>query len=857
MNLQNLTLKVKSLLAQAQFSAKSGSHPEVNEFHLIKAFLEDKESLLYSHVLHENLSAATLGKFIDEQLERLPKASDSADNISKSLHDLIMEAWLIADQWQDSYLSQEHILLAILKSNSTLSRFFSENAVKVQDVEQAFKQSRGNQKADSENAESKYDILAKYAKNLNQLARSGKIDPVIGRDEEIRRAIQVLSRRNKNNPVLIGEPGVGKTAIVEGLAGRILAGDVPESIKNKEIHTLDMGALISGTKYRGEFEERLKALIEEVSKSDGKIILFIDEIHNVVGAGNTEGSMDAANLLKPALARGDLRLIGATTLKEHQKYIEKDSALERRFQPVFIGEPSPDDALTILRGLSEKYEVHHGIRITDQALVAAVQLSNRYIADRFLPDKAIDLMDEACSKLRLELGSMPQEMEIIDRSIRSLTIEEAALQKEQDETSQERLKVVQQELTQKRESFELLNAQFKKEKELIEGITNLKEQIDQLQATEQELERQGELEKVAEIRYGQLPLLRKRLEELQARSSETKEDSMLKQEVTEDDIAHIVARWTGIPVTKMLRSEKVKLLHIEDELHQRVIGQEEAIKAVANAIRRSRAGLAEENRPTGSFLFLGPTGVGKTETAKALAELLFDNEKSILRIDMSEYMEKHSVARLIGAPPGYVGYEEGGQLTERVRKSPYSVVLLDEIEKAHPDVHNILLQVLDEGQLTDGKGRLVNFKNSLIVMTSNLGSEILMNPELSAEEKELHIQDKLRKYFKPELLNRIDETVIYEPIEEEQLREIARLQLELVKNRLQVKGIQLTYDESLIEKLIQEGFDPAFGARPLKRVIQDRVLNPLAEKVLSGDLDESTSLAASAQNGQVLFEAKR
>lgn len=857
MNLQNLTLKVKSLLAQAQFAAKSGSHPEVNEFHLIKAFLEDKESLLYSHILHDKLSAAKIGKFIDEQLERLPKASDSADNISKSLHDLIMEAWLIADQWQDSYLSQEHILLAILKSNSTLSRFFSENAVKVQEVEEGFKQYRGNQKADSENAESKYDILAKYAKNLNQLARSGKIDPVIGRDEEIRRAIQVLSRRNKNNPVLIGEPGVGKTAIVEGLAGRILAGDVPESIKNKEIHTLDMGALISGTKYRGEFEERLKALIEEVSKSDGKIILFIDEIHNVVGAGNTEGSMDAANLLKPALARGDLRLIGATTLKEHQKYIEKDSALERRFQPVFIGEPSPEDALTILRGLSEKYEVHHGIRITDQALVAAVQLSNRYIADRFLPDKAIDLMDEACSKLRLELGSMPQEMEIIDRNIRSLTIEEAALQKEQDETSKERLKVVQQELTQKRESFDLLNAQFKKEKELIEGITNLKEQIDQLQATEQELERQGELEKVAEIRYGQLPVLRKRLEELQARSSEIKEDSMLKQEVTEDDIAHIVARWTGIPVTKMMRSEKVKLLHIEDELHQRVIGQEEAIKAVANAIRRSRAGLAEENRPTGSFLFLGPTGVGKTETAKALAELLFDNEKSILRIDMSEYMEKHSVARLIGAPPGYVGYEEGGQLTERVRKSPYSVILLDEIEKAHPDVHNILLQVLDEGQLTDGKGRLVNFKNSLIVMTSNLGSEILMNPELAAEEKELHLQDKLRKYFKPELLNRIDETVIYEPIEEEHLREIARLQLELVKNRLQVKGIQLTYDESLVEKLIQEGFDPAFGARPLKRVIQDRVLNPLAEKVLSGDLDESTLLSASAQNGQVLFEAKR
>lgn len=855
MNLQNLTLKVKSLLAQAQFAAKSGSNPEVNEFHLIKAFLEDKESLLYSHILHENLTAPMLGKFVDQQIERLPKASDSADNISKSLHDLMMEAWLIADQWQDSYLSQEHILLAILKSKSTLSEFLSENAVRAQEVEEDFKQSRGNQKADSENAESKYDILAKYAKNLNQLARSGKIDPVIGRDEEIRRAIQVLSRRNKNNPVLIGEPGVGKTAIVEGLAGRILAGDVPEAIKNKEIHTLDMGALISGTKYRGEFEERLKALIEEVSKSEGKIILFIDEIHNVVGAGNTEGSMDAANLLKPALARGDLRLIGATTLKEHQKYIEKDSALERRFQPVFIGEPSPDDALTILRGLSEKYEVHHGIRITDQALVAAVQLSNRYIADRFLPDKAIDLMDEACSKLRLELGSMPQEMEIIDRSIRSLKIEEAALQKEQNETSQERLIVVQQELAQKRKSFDQLNTQFKKEKELIQGITNVKEQIDQLQATEQELERLGELEKVAEIRYGQLPVLRKRLDELQSRSIENKEGSMLKQEVTDDDIAHIVARWTGIPVTKMMRSEKVKLLHIEDELHRRVIGQEEAIKAVSNAIRRSRAGLAEENRPTGSFLFLGPTGVGKTETAKALAELLFDSEKSILRIDMSEYMEKHSVARLIGAPPGYVGYEEGGQLTERVRKAPYSVVLLDEIEKAHPDVHNILLQILDEGQLTDGKGRLVNFKNTLIIMTSNLGSEILMNPELAAEEKELHVQEKLRKNFKPELLNRIDETVIYEPIEEEQLREIAKLQLELVKGRLQVKGIQLTYDESLLEKLIQEGFDPAFGARPLKRVIQDRILNPLAEKVLSGDLDESTSLSASARNGQVLFEA--
>jgi ATP-dependent Clp protease ATP-binding subunit ClpB len=798
-----------------------------------------------------------LDNFIEEQLSKLPKASEAADNISKGLHDLIMESWLIADQWKDSYLSQEHILLAVLKSKSTLSMFLLENGANYQKMEESFKRSRGNQKADSENAESKYDILEKYAANLNRLARAGKVDPVIGRDEEIRRAIQVLSRRNKNNPVLIGEPGVGKTAIVEGLAGRILSGDVPESIKNKEIHTLDMGALISGTKYRGEFEERLKALIDEVSKSDGQIILFIDEIHNVVGAGNTEGSMDAANLLKPALARGDLRLIGATTLKEHQKYIEKDSALERRFQPITVTEPSPEDALTILRGLSEKYEVHHGIRITDQALVAAVQLSHRYIADRFLPDKAIDLMDEACSKLRLELGSMPQEMEIIDRSIRSLTIEEAALQKEKNDSSQERLQLVREELSQKRESFEILDTQFKQEKQLIEGITSVKEQIDKLQAEEQELERQGQLEKVAEVRYGQLPALRNRLEELQKKAHEHGEDGMLRQKVTDDDIAHIVAGWTGIPVNKMLRSEKVKLLHIEEELHQRVIGQKEAIKAVSNAIRRSRAGLAEETRPTGSFLFLGPTGVGKTETAKALAELLFDNEKSILRIDMSEYMEQHSVARLIGAPPGYIGYEEGGQLTERVRKSPYSIVLLDEIEKAHPEVHNVLLQILDEGQLTDGKGRLVNFKNTLIVMTSNLGSDILINPELSAEEKELYVKEKLRQYFKPELLNRIDETVIYEPIEEEQLRKIAKLQLDLVKDRLQTKGISLSYDESLIEKLIQEGFDPAFGARPLKRVIQERVLNPLAEKVLSGDLDDSTSLSAFAENGQVVFETGR
>jgi ATP-dependent Clp protease ATP-binding subunit ClpB len=722
-------------------------------------------------------------------------------------------------------------------------------------VLQLVKSIRGDKKITDENPESKYNTLAKYGRNLNELAKKGKLDPVIGRDEEIRHCIQILSRRTKNNPLLIGEPGVGKTAIVEGLAGKIVQGDVPDVIKDKIVMTLDMGSLIAGAKYRGEFEERLKSVLDEVSASSDKIIMFIDEIHTLVGAGAAEGAMDAANLLKPALARGELRLIGATTLSEFQKHIEKDAALERRFQHVYIEEPTEEDAITILRGLKERYELHHGIRITDTAIISAVQLSNRYISDRFLPDKAVDLIDEACARLRIEMGSMPQEMDDIYRKIRSLEIEEAALKKENNKISTERLEEVRKELADLKEKFSSLKLQLDEEKKHIVEISQIKEEIEFLRLEESKLERNGQLDKVAEVRYGKIPELQKKLLEaeknLKNRQGGTR---LLKEEVTEEDIAVVVSRWTGIPVSKMLQSEKNKLLHIEDALHKRVVGQNDAISVVSHSIRRSRAGLSEENRPIGSFLFLGPTGVGKTETARALAEFLFDDEKAMLRFDMSEYMEKHSVSRLIGSPPGYVGYDEGGQLTDAIRRRPYSVILLDEVEKAHHDVFNLFLQILDDGRLTDSKGRTANFKNSIIIMTSNIGSEYLSDTSLSGEEKEVRVKEMLRLNFRPEFLNRLDGTIMFHPISRDQLDKILDIQTGFLMKRLEKKNLSLELTPPVKKFLVENGYDPSYGARPLKRVIQEMLVNPLSQKLLEGEYSLGTKFKAVLKGTEIVFE---
>ena len=845
-------------MARAQALARDHQHIEVSSEHLLFTTLQDPDGLPHQAVQSIVRDIDKVNSLIEKHLKSIPAVQGDVtygEQTSSDLRKLIQSAQAEAKGLGDDYISLEHIFLAYLNGAFPLKGKLSELGLNRLTADGFIKKLRGSQKADSDHPESKFNSLEKYGINLNQLAQSGKLDPVIGRDEEIRRCVQILSRRTKNNPMLIGEPGVGKTAIIEGLAGRVVNGDVPDTFQKKTVITLDMGALIAGAKYRGEFEDRLKAVLKEVRNSTEEIILFIDEIHIVIGAGAAEGAMDAANLLKPALARGELHLIGATTLKEYQKYIEKDAALERRFQPIHIREPNNEDATTILRGLKERYELHHGIRVTDQAIISAVNLADRYISDRFLPDKAVDLVDEACSKLRIEIGSIPTEMEEIQRRIRSLKIEETALKRETDQASVSRMDEVQKELAELNEQFSVMKLRLNDEKKEIHLITSIKEEMEVLRLEEARAERAGELSKTAEIRHGKLPELQKKLrlaeENLRKKQEGTR---LLKEEVTEEDIAEIVSSWTGIPVSKMLQSEKKKLMQIEGVLHKRVVGQEEAISTLAEAIRRNRAGLSSENRPIGSFIFLGSTGVGKTETAKSLAEFLFDNEKAMIRIDMSEYMEKHAVARLIGAPPGYVGYDEGGQLTEAVRRKPYSVLLFDEIEKAHPDVFHLFLQILDDGHLTDSKGRFVNFKNTIIIMTSNIGSEYFSNPDLNQEEKEKIIREELKKYFRPEFLNRVDETVIFTSIEKEHLKKIVEIQLEKLSRKVAPKGIELTFDRATKNLLAEMGYDPVYGVRPLVRLIQNKIMNPLSQKILEGDYEPGTTFKAVLSGTNIDFK---
>jgi len=847
-NFNRLTVKAQEIVQSAIEIAQNYNNQIVEPEHILAAIVQESGNIA------ETIIKKTGGNFnaikikINELLEKLPKVSGTGlgnQQMSGALAKLFDNAADEAKNLKDEYVSTEHLLLALANDPGKAGQLLRDNGITYNEVLAALKTVRGTQRVTSQNPEDTYQALEKYGRDLNELARQGKLDPVIGRDEEIRRVLQVLSRRTKNNPVLIGEPGVGKTAIAEGIAHRIIAGDVPENLKTKRIVALDMGALIAGTQFRGQFEERLKAVIKEVQESNGEIILFIDELHTLVGAGATQGAMDAANILKPALARGELHAIGATTLDEYRKHIEKDPALERRFQPVFVDEPSEEDAISILRGLKEKYEVHHGVRITDGAIVAAVQLSVRYITDRFLPDKAIDLIDEAASKLRIEIDSMPEELDTLERKIKQLEIEREALKREKDEASAKRLNELEQELSELNEEKNKLKMHWELEKDKIQKIRSMKSEIENLKLEAEKYEREGNFGKVAEIRYGRIVELEKKLREETQRLAEIQKDKkMLKEEVDAEDIAEIVSKWTGIPVSKMLESERSKLLRLEDELHKRVVGQDEAVVAVANAIRRARSGLQDANRPIGSFIFLGTTGVGKTELARALAEILFDDEHAMIRIDMSEYMEKFSVSRLIGAPPGYVGYEEGGQLTEAVRRRPYSVVLLDEIEKAHPDVFNILLQVLDDGRLTDNQGRTVNFKNTIIIMTSNLGSHIIQDKldavledridEVMGELRE-QLHDLLRRTIRPEFLNRIDEIVLFKPLTKNEIRKIVDIQLERVQKQLSEKEITLVVSEEAKDWLAQTGYDVTYGARPLKRVIQKYLVNPLAQELLDGN----------------------
>lgn len=854
-NFNRLTVKAQEIVQSAIEIAQNYNNQIVEPEHILAAIVQESGNIA------ETIIKKTGGNFnaikikINELLEKLPKVSGTGlgnQQMSGALAKLFDNAADEAKNLKDEYVSTEHLLLALANDPGKAGQLLRDNGITYNEVLAALKTVRGTQRVTSQNPEDTYQALEKYGRDLNELARQGKLDPVIGRDEEIRRVLQVLSRRTKNNPVLIGEPGVGKTAIAEGIAHRIIAGDVPENLKTKRIVALDMGALIAGTQFRGQFEERLKAVIKEVQESNGEIILFIDELHTLVGAGATQGAMDAANILKPALARGELHAIGATTLDEYRKHIEKDPALERRFQPVFVDEPSEEDAISILRGLKEKYEVHHGVRITDGAIVAAVQLSVRYITDRFLPDKAIDLIDEAASKLRIEIDSMPEELDTLERKIKQLEIEREALKREKDEASAKRLTELEQELAELNEERSKLKMHWELEKEKIQKIRSMKSEIENLKLEAERYEREGNFGKVAEIRYGRIVELEKKLREETQRLAEIQKDKkMLKEEVDAEDIAEIVSKWTGIPVSKMLESERSKLLRLEEELHKRVVGQEEAVVAVANAIRRARSGLQDVNRPIGSFIFLGTTGVGKTELARALAEFLFDDEHAMIRIDMSEYMEKFSVSRLIGAPPGYVGYEEGGQLTEAVRRRPYSVVLLDEIEKAHPDVFNILLQVLDDGRLTDNQGRTVNFKNTIIIMTSNLGSHIIqdkldavMEDRIDVVMGELREQlyELLRRTIRPEFLNRIDEIVLFKPLTKKEIRKIVDIQLERVQKQLSEREITIVVSDDAKDWLAQTGYDVTFGARPLKRVIQKYLVNPLAQELLAGKFENGDTI---------------
>ncbi|MGE0633602.1 MAG: ATP-dependent chaperone ClpB [Pseudobdellovibrionaceae bacterium] len=856
-DIEKMTRKSQEAMQSAASLAEKRGNPSVEPEHLLKALIDQSEGIVPRLLEKTRVQTKAFVADLDSKIEKLPTVSGAASRSTASsrLIKIFKGAETEANEMGDSYISTEHFFITMLRGgDSDLAALFKKHGVQLQNILTALNEVRGNQKVTDDDPENKYEVLKKYGRDLTALAAEGKLDPVIGRDEEIRRVVQVLSRRTKNNPVLIGEPGVGKTAIAEGLALRIVNKDIPETLIDKKIMALDMGALIAGAKYRGEFEDRLKAVIKEVTASEGEIILFIDELHTLVGAGKGEGAMDAGQLLKPALARGELRCIGATTLDEYRKYIEKDAALERRFQTVLVAEPSVEDAITIMRGLKEKYEVHHGVRIQDAALVAAVKLSHRYITSRFLPDKAIDLIDEAASKMSIEIGSVPEEIDELQRKAMQLRVEQEALKKEKDPGAKDRLAKIDPELKDLQAKIQTLREQWEFEKGGIEKIKNLKSDIETVQNEIAKAERLSDFGKVAELKYGKLPEFEKQLKALEERSSNnTSTERMLKEEVSPEDVAEVVAKWTGVPVSKMLESETQKLLKMEDFMRQRVVGQDHALSVVADAIRRARAEISDPRKPIGSFIFLGPTGVGKTETVKALAEFLFDDEQAIVRIDMSEYMEKHSVSRLIGAPPGYVGYEEGGQLTEAVRRRPYSVVLLDEIEKAHADVFNTLLQVLDEGRLTDSQGRTVDFKNTVVIMTSNLGAHALMDSGLSDKEKEKAIQEALRGHFRPEFLNRIDETVIFKPLAKEQIKDIVRIQLVDVEKRLEEKKITMNVSDAALEYLGNRGFDPLFGARPLKRVVQSELLNVIAKKIISGEFKAGTKISVDAKNGSLVI----
>ena len=860
MNLGNFTIKATEAIQSAQQLAFNSQNPNIETEHILKALMQMEDSPVEYLLKKNNVTLNLLESKLEELINKLPKTTaDAAQSIGRDANNVVLRAGAVLKQFNDEFVTPEHLLLAIVQGNDNAAKLLKNAGLTEKGLITAIKELRKGETITSQTQSQEYNSLNKFARNLNELARQGKLDPVIGRDEEIRRTLHILSRRTKNNPILVGEPGVGKTAIAEGIAHRIVNGDVPDNLKSKIIYALDMGQLIAGAKYKGEFEERLKGVVKEVGDSNGEIILFIDEIHTLVGAGGGEGAMDAANILKPALAKGELRAVGATTLNEYQKFFEKDKALERRFQKVMIDEPNVEDAISILRGLKDRYEIHHHVRIKDEAIIAAVELSHRYITDRFLPDKAIDLIDESAAKLRLEMNSMPEELDTLERQIRQLEIEREAIKRENDETKLKELNTEIANLSVERDTFK---AKWKDEKEIVEKVQNGKALIEQLRAEAERAEREGDYGKVAEIRYGKIKEQEKLIEEFSDQLESISEKRLLKEEVDAEDIAESVAKATGIPVTKMLQSDKEKLLKLEEHLHERVVGQEEAITAVADAIRRSRAGLQDPKKPIGSFIFLGTTGVGKTELAKALAEYLFDDESMMTRIDMSEYQEKHTVSRLVGAPPGYVGYEEGGQLTEAVRRKPYSVVLLDEIEKANPDVWNVLLQVLDDGRLTDNKGRVVNFKNTIIIMTSNIGSHLIMDAFEGVNEKnieevtgkaKMEVMSLLRQTIRPEFLNRVDEIIMFQPLLKKEIMGIVKIQLNNLKKLVADSGIQLEFSDYALEFLAEQGFDPQFGARPLKRLIQKEIVNTLSKRILAAEIDKSRPVLVDVFDNTVVF----